>query len=145
VNNKDVLISVIESMLNTPYKWGGDNPINGYDCSGLVQDTLCAVGLDPIGDQTANGLMNYYLKNGVEITEPEFGSVLFFGKKPDRATHISIGLNQRSMFEAGGGGRLTNTLEDAISRNAFCRIRAIKRRVDLIKIIKLDIDWSASC
>jgi hypothetical protein len=45
------------TFLGLPYRWGGDDPIQGFDCSGLIVEVLQAVGLLPHGsDLTANGL-----------------------------------------------------------------------------------------
>lgn len=144
MTNKEVLILTIQSMLNKPYKWGGYNPIDGYDCSGLTQDLLAPFGLDPSGDQTSNMLMEKFSKSGKKIDLPEFGAVLFFGKDQDKATHVSIALNGLSMIEAGGGGSRTNTIDDAKKQNAFVRIRNINRRRDIINIIRLNINWGAT-
>lgn len=144
MNNKECLLMAIQATLNVPYKWGGYNPVDGYDCSGFVQDMMSTVGLDPPGDQTSNMLMDYYSKNGTEIGVPEFGALIFFGRSKERATHVSIALNERSMVEAAGGGSKTKTLEDAKKHNAFVRITNINRRKDILKIIKLNISWELS-
>lgn len=55
------------TFLGLPYRWGGDDPIQGFDCSGLIVEVLQAVGLLPHGsDLTANGLYLRYSKNVVD-------------------------------------------------------------------------------
>jgi cell wall-associated NlpC family hydrolase len=62
-------VAVAESLLGTPYLWGG-NSRNGLDCSGLVQVALHATGRDCPGDsdlqmQLGRGLApNEVLKRG---------------------------------------------------------------------------------
>lgn len=118
------------SFLGKPYIWGGDDPMRGFDCSGLVQEILAGVGMDPPGDQTAQGLLEHFKKNATE-SAPQFGAILFFGSKTAPATHVTFCLNDKLMLEAGGGGSKTITVEDATQQNAFVRIRPIKNRADL--------------
>ena len=94
----------IQSVLGRPYRWGGDDPGRGYDCSGFVQDALRCVGIDPPGDQTSYALYKFFAsnKNGSRV-ETKFGTLLFFGNE-NRVRHVSIALNKFSMVEAGGGG-----------------------------------------
>jgi cell wall-associated NlpC family hydrolase len=57
----DLLIQYAMSFIGVPYRWGGSNPITGFDCSGLVQEILKSVYMDPPGDQTAEALYQYFL------------------------------------------------------------------------------------
>lgn len=132
MNNKEILTMYCQSVLNTPYKWGGNTALEGMDCSGFVQDALSTIGLDPNGDQTAHNLYEHFKNplNGIQNIL-QFGSLLFFGTE-DKIIHVAIALNNISMIESGGGNSKTNSLEDAIRDNAFVRIRPIQRRNDLV-------------
>jgi cell wall-associated NlpC family hydrolase len=132
MDNKSILTMFFTSSLNTPYKWGGDNPFNGFDCSGFVQEALSSIDLDPPCDQTSDALYRYFkdpLKGRQNTLQ--FGSLLFFGKE-EKITHVAIALNGVSMIEAGGGGSKTKTIDDAIRDKAYVRIRPIRRRLDLV-------------
>ena len=133
----------MKSNLGKPYIWGGDDTIKGFDCSGLAQEVLASIGLDPKGDQTANALCEHFkhpangvmhIDNGIVKGYLEFGTLLFFGNT-NRITHVAIAIDQTLMYEAGGGGSKTRTIEDAIAQNAYIRIRPIARRKDLIYAI----------
>jgi len=123
------------SFLLKNYKFGGDD-FSGIDCSGLVQEILMAAGIDPVGDQTAQTLFNYFIdpKNGTS-GEPRLGSLAFYGESHLKISHIAWCLTSYLMIEAGGGTSKTNTVQDAIDKNAFVRVRPIHRRKDLIAII----------
>jgi len=124
------------SFVTTPYMWGGSNAMKGLDCSGFVQKVLEEVGIDPPGDQTAQGLYNHFVKAGKQCQiGPD--SLLFFGKSPSRITHIAIALTDEVMIEAGGGDSTTKTLEDAIKKEARVRIVPINKRKDLLDAFKI--------
>lgn len=123
------------SFLLTPYSWGGSG-FAGIDCSGLTQEILLAAGIDPVGDQTAQGLFNHFMnpKHG-KTGEPKLGALAFYGENHQKITHVVWCLNSFLMIEAGGGGSKVNDRQDAIDANAFVRVRPIHRRKDLLAII----------
>ena len=124
------------TLLGLPYKWGGQNPLEGFDCSGLVQEILASVGADPKGDQTAQMLFDYFSKskNG-RISEPKCGALSFYGSNHKSIRHIAFCINEYQMIEAAGGDSSTRTLEDASNRGSFVRIRPIMYRLDYIHCI----------
>lgn len=118
-------------FIKTPYGYGGDN-FSRFDCSGFVQELLHCVNLDPIGDQNAQGLYDFF-KTRWEV-KVEKGSLLFFGKSLTTISHVAIALGNinYSMLESGGGDQWTRTDDDAKKANAFVRIRPIARRHDFL-------------
>ncbi len=120
-------------FLGRPYLWGGDDPIRGFDCSGLAQEILASLGEDPPGDQTAQALFDHY--NATRRRQrPELGGLAFFGVGPARISHVGFCISDELMLEAGGGGRSTTTLEAAAQQNAYVRIRPIASRKDLVAV-----------
>lgn len=125
------------SFIGKPYAWGGDDPMAGFDCSGLAQEILASVGFDPKGDQTAHQLYEHFKSNGKE--QSGAGALAFYGK-PERITHVGFMIDNFRMVEAGGGGSRTKTIEDAIKQNAYIRIRPINHRSDLVACLMPDYD-----
>ena len=123
------------SFIGVPYKWGGETPMGGYDCSGFVQEILNSVGMDPLGDQTAQALYDYFVGVGKLLHEPKIGCLIFFGQASIKVTHVGFMLNSLQMIEAGGGGRKTIDKQSAIDHRAFIRVRPYHYRRDLIQII----------
>lgn len=120
-------------MVGTPYIWGGDDPIGGLDCSGLAQEVLSSVGLDPDGDQTADGLYRIFKSKQVGSPDGDWpsGALVFFGTA-SKVTHVGVSIGSGLMLEAGGGGSKTISRDAAINQNAFVRIRPINRLADFV-------------
>lgn len=125
------------SFLGKAYRWGGDDPMKGYDCSGFIQEVLASVGEDPPGDQSAQVLYDWFASGrGANLFGPQMGTLLFFGKSVTAVTHVAMALDQYRMIEAGGGGSHVTNAETASEANAFIRIRLIKHRSDLVASIR---------
>lgn len=137
ISNKNILWATIKSLINVPYIWGGNTPM-GADCSGGVQILLQVFGLDLKQDQTSDMLFRYYSQKeiGYEPNKAEFGDLIFFGST-QRITHVAMVVNHDHMFEFGGGGSRTKTVQDAERDNAFGRIRPIKSRRDFVGIRRI--------
>src|SRR5690606_1025824 len=68
-------------MVGIKYHWGGDNPLTGFDCGGLVLELMRARGTWPHGnDTTAAGIHDTLKKAGKQPkVTPAFGDVAFYG------------------------------------------------------------------
>lgn len=123
-----VLYEYAWSLVGKPYRWGGDDPIAGFDCSGLIIELLTAVGLWPHGkDASAQQLYEHFEAIG-QVGLSDYGSLVFYGKDKNSITHVSMIIEPGFIIEAGGGGSKTKTLQDAIDQNAFIRIRPVTHR-----------------
>lgn len=124
------------SLLHLPYRWGGDKPANGFDCSGLVIEMLQSVGVLPAGDWTSSGLYSLFIGRGCTLLEvAEEGCLVFFGSTPATITHVGYALTEDLMLEAGGGNSTTTNEARAIEQDARVRIRPIARRRGLVGIL----------
>ncbi len=129
------LSEYFKRYLDTPYIWGGNNPLEGFDCSGFVQWCFRGFGLDQPGDQTAQDLYFYWHDHGIVIEEPQEGALVFYGTSLNKITHIAYALNKRTIIEAGGGDSTTKTLKDASKKGACVRLRNWDYRKDYLAII----------
>jgi cell wall-associated NlpC family hydrolase len=123
-----IMIQYAMRLVGLPYKWGGSNPLEGYDCSGLVQELLLSAGIDPEGDQTAQGLFDWFDLYGERDPKPGIGVLCFYGKNVSSITHVSMMLDPFRVIEAGSGGPKTHTFQEATAQGAFVRIRHISGR-----------------
>lgn len=118
----------------TPYLWGGDDPIKGFDCSGLISELLRVTGRLKYRERLSSQQL-YQRFSGHEVVPPVLpGDLLFFGTP---VGHCAIALDGQSMIEAGGGDSGTDTEDEAARSNAFVRIRPINMRQDLTHVVRL--------
>jgi cell wall-associated NlpC family hydrolase len=132
-----VLYDYLMRFVGTNYKWGGDDPMDGFDCSGLAIEFLSAAGILPKGfpDTNASGLHAHLKSKGAEeLKTGKFGALIFFGK-PELITHVGICIDPMRMIEAGGGGSATTSREAAAQQNAFVRVRPLNWRKDVVAIL----------
>lgn len=134
----DILRDYAMQFVGIPYQWGGDDPINGFDCSGFVQELLASVGIDPTGDQSAQGLYDYFSKGNARGNVYGCGSLAFYGQSATRITHVAMMIDNYRIIEAGGGGSGTRTHEDAAEQNAYIRVRLLNHRKDLVGLLRPD-------
>lgn len=123
-------------FIGVPYRWGGSNPMNGFDCSGFAQFVLESVGADPKGDQTAQALHDTLLvQGGVLLKSPKAGALCFYGRTPTKITHVSIAINEYQIIEAGGGDSTTTSVVEAAKKDACVRVMPFDRRKDVVAIV----------
>ena len=142
---QQIILNYAYSFLGTPYRWGGDDPLLGVDCSGLVIEVLKAAGVYKGSfDTTAQGLYDDLTKNksAALTTSPAPMSIAFYGKSVTHITHVAICVSPTHILEAGGGGSKTVDLQTAAAQNAFVRIRPIDSRVDLVAVLQPIYTWS---
>jgi cell wall-associated NlpC family hydrolase len=121
----DIAIKVAWSFIGKPYTWGGDTPMNGFDCSGLLVEILKSVGLiERKTDYSAAGL--YARFKDFEINTPEEGAMLFW-ESNGKIIHVEFCIDSSHTIGASGGGHKTITIQDAIEQNAFIKVRPIRK------------------
>ena len=132
LHEKELRLAIIDYasfFVGRPYRWGGDDPMEGFDCSGLAVEVLKSVGILRRGtDYTSQALYTKFKK--YETGEPKKGSLVFYhnGRSNKRIIHVAIALDRVRVIEASGGGSRTKSLQDAVDQNAFIRIRTWKSR-----------------
>ena len=75
-----------ERFVGIPYRWGGNNVIDGMDCSGFVRAVfnLCGVNIPRTsGEQFQAG-------QGIDKADLREGDVVFFGDSAGKINHVGI-------------------------------------------------------
>lgn len=125
----DLVIEYAKKLVGTPYRWGGNDPMEGFDCSGLVIELLQSVGLFKEGkDTTAHGLSLIYPET--EIIQP--GVLVFYDwNKDGRFDHVEMVAfidddGEVLAVGARGGDSATTTITNAEAQNAYVKVRPLR-------------------
>lgn len=133
-----IFLDYLMAQVGEPYRYGGDDPVLGFDCSGLAQEALMAFGAMPrqpkMRAQTIFTLFKPVIVRPEETTR--MGDLIFFGRGPQDISHVGIAITEYLMIHAGGGTSDTLSLQVASDRNAFVRIDAIDYRKDRVAIVR---------
>lgn len=116
-------IDYAKHFIGVPYAWGGDDPMAGFDCSGLIVEVLQAVGLIPDGaDFTAAALYDKFQEQAVATP---YGGCLVFCFSGTKVYHVELMVDDYHTVGASGGGPNTHNQADAIRQNAFVKMRPL--------------------
>lgn len=118
-------VEYLKRWLFVPYLWGGDDPLAGVDCSGLIMEVLKAVGLaGEKEDLTAAGI---YEKFKDCVVAKPYAGVLVFWKRPNGfIVHVGMMIDSNFFIHAASGDSTTKDLKTAIAKNAYVQMRELE-------------------
>jgi cell wall-associated NlpC family hydrolase len=90
-------VKVALGVVGVPYRWGGESPASGFDCSGLVRWAYGRVGVD----LPHNSYALYGEGRRVRSDDMEPGDILFF----EGLGHVGLYLGDGRMVHAPQTGR----------------------------------------
>lgn len=134
LSKRELMRDIAMKFLGSPYRWSGDDPINGFDCSGLSIELLKSIGL--VGrneDLSAAGIFERF--KACKVNEPYIGCFIFYGNDSGAIVHIEFCIDSELSIGASGGGSNTLTIQDAINQNAYIKIRPMKSRKNIIAYV----------
>lgn len=96
----NAIVSMAKRMLGQPYRFGGSNPLEGFDCSGLVQFTHSQVskGIPRVSKQ------QYQRSATIKLSQLKPGDLLFY-KTASTPTHVVIYIGDRKFIHAPSSGK----------------------------------------
>ena len=122
----DVLFQAI-SLVGTPYRYGGNTPDSGFDCSGLVDFVFRdAAGLDL--PRSTQELINFRAPE-IDRSDLQPGDLVFFSPEGGRVSHVGIYVGEGRFVHApsqGGTVRLDG-LENEYWRRAYRGAKRVLR------------------
>lgn len=88
-------------MVGKPYRYGGDSPATGFDCSGLVQFSYKQAG--EIVPRTTDDQRRR--SRPVRLSELRRGDLLFFDQEGRKSSHVGIYLGGNRFVHAPSSGK----------------------------------------
>lgn len=109
-SRSDVVLTAL-SQLGTPYRYGGDRPETGFDCSGLVNYVLASAAARPLPRDTA-GIAQQ--SRPVSRKKLKAGDFVFFNTLGKSYSHMGIYIGKGQFVNApSSGGRVrVDTLDN---------------------------------
>lgn len=92
----DAAVAIAEQYVGVPYRWGGNTPTTGFDCSGLTQFVYAQLGIW-LPHYAAAQFLAY---PRIDPTQLEPGDLVFFEPKQDGPGHVAIYAGGDAIVEA---------------------------------------------
>ncbi len=110
-------------QIGRPYRWGGEQPHRGFDCSGLVRWSYARVGVElprAVIDQRRVG-------QSIDPSHLQPGDLVFFKTRGDRTTHVGIYIGDGAFVHAPRAGQpvRTDSLDDPWWRGRWTDARRV--------------------
>lgn len=120
---------VAERHFGVPYKYAGENPLEGEDCSQLIVNCLKSIGfMEQHEDLSCEGLWNrFHLKCPVSLTTPKRGALAFWFNSEAQPEHIAICLDHLMTIQAAGGHSWVDTKKEAVDTSAYVKYKRVDK------------------
>jgi cell wall-associated NlpC family hydrolase len=110
------LVKTVRSFLGTPYRWGGENAENGFDCSGLTMVSYRLNGLN----LPRNSRSQFRAGRWVSKRDLRPGDLVFFATKGGtRVTHVGMFIGNGKFIHAPRTGKTVQV--ENLSNSFFAR------------------------
>jgi cell wall-associated NlpC family hydrolase len=109
---RDSVVALARAQIGTRYRWGGERPEEGFDCSGLVRYIMSALNLSLPRTAHLQSLVGREVARDPDKLQP--GDLLTFGRG-SRITHIGIYIGNGRYVHASTSRR--EVVEAEIGRN----------------------------
>ncbi|MDR9435255.1 MAG: C40 family peptidase, partial [Thiohalophilus sp.] len=116
--DREKVVEIARDLLGTPYRYGGESPRHGFDCSGLVQYAYQQAGLE-IARTTGQ---QYRQVQAIPSRFLRPGDLVFFSTKYNRfVSHVGIYLGNNRFIHAPSSGKTVSVanLRDPYWRRHF--------------------------
>ncbi|EOO22799.1 bifunctional lytic transglycosylase/C40 family peptidase, partial [Bacillus cereus] len=120
------VLTEIEKYQGWPYVWGGKNPTQGFDCSGLTSWGLKQIGID----LPSYALSQYELTTPINPSEAQPGDLIFFKGTyggPDHISHVAFYIDENTMYDSQNAGVGYHNWKTSYWQQHFAGIHRVKR------------------
>ncbi|MGE6617600.1 lysozyme family protein [Bacillus mycoides] len=121
-----IVLAEIEKYQGWPYKWGGKNPTQGFDCSGLTSWGLKQIGID----LPSYALSQYELTEPIDPSQAQPGDLIFFKgtyQSPDHISHVGFYIDENTMYDSENAGIGYHSWKTPYWQQHFVGIHRVKR------------------
>ncbi|AUB67190.1 hypothetical protein CSW12_30525 (plasmid) [Bacillus cereus] len=121
-----IVLAEIEKYQGWPYKWGGKNPTQGFDCSGLTSWGLKQIGID----LPSYALSQYELTEPIDPSQAQPGDLIFFKgtyQSPDHISHVGFYIDENTMYDSEDAGIGYHSWKTPYWQKHFAGIHRVKR------------------
>lgn len=117
--NYKLAINAAQEALGAPYKYGGQDPSTGFDCSGLVVFSFLHAGIT----LPRTALAQLKVSHPVKRHLLRAGDLVFFRISRSRVSHVGIYLGNKRFIHAPSTGKLVSIarLDDPYWKKRFIR------------------------
>lgn len=91
-------LDIMSQYLGQPYVWGGKNPSEGFDCSGLLSYAFGLIDIDLSG----NAAMQYDKTVAISEDEAKPGDLVFWETYKKAPSHVGMYLGDGKFINSGG-------------------------------------------
>jgi cell wall-associated NlpC family hydrolase len=99
--SRERLVAVARSYLGIPYLWGAAST-KAFDCSGFTQTVYRMNNVPLPRDASQQVFAGEPVDPGREFENLKAGDLLFFGRTPERITHVAMYLGDRLYIHSAG-------------------------------------------
>ncbi|HEF7298452.1 TPA: lysozyme family protein [Bacillus cereus] len=120
------VLAEIEKFQGWPYVWGGKNPTQGFDCSGLTSWGLKQIGID----LPSYALSQYELTEPIDPSQAQPGDLIFFKgtyQSPDHISHVGFYIDENTMYDSQSAGVGYHNWKTSYWQQHFAGIHRVKR------------------
>ncbi len=120
------VLAEIEKFQGWPYVWGGKNPTQGFDCSGLTSWGLKQIGIDI----PSYALSQYELTEPINPSEAQPGDLIFFKGTyggPNHISHVAFYIDENTMYDSQSAGIGYHDWKTPYWQQHFAGIHRVKR------------------
>ncbi len=114
----NTIVSLAKRMVGMPYRYGGSNPLEGFDCSGLVLFTHSQVSKNIPRVSKAQ----FQKAKTVPLNQLKPGDLLFY-KTASTPTHVTIYIGNKQFIHAPSSGK---QVKIASMDNPYFKSRLVK-------------------
>ncbi len=114
---RQYVVRTAQSMIGKPYRYGGNSPSRGFDCSGLVQYSHRVAGISVPRTST----QQHHRARAVALSNLQPGDLLFF-RIQGKTGHVGIYLGEGRFVHAPSSGK---SVEITTLDNSYWKPRLI--------------------